>query len=63
MTATAKRKRTERTKRTTPPAGDFKALVSSLRGSMAWLNITVDGYLAEKHREIDAENDARGSTV
>ncbi len=40
---------------------DFRALVSSLRGSMAWLNTTVDGYLAEKHAATDAENASLGS--
>ncbi len=63
MTATAKRKKTEKTKGKTAPNGEFRALVSSLRGSMSWLNVTVDSYLAEKHRENDAENNARGNTV
>jgi hypothetical protein len=44
----------------TAPDKEFKALVSSLRGSMAWLNITVDKYLSEKHTETDAENTMRG---
>ena len=43
------------------PNEEFKALVSSLRGSMAWLNITVDKYLTEKHNETDAENKAWGN--
>lgn len=38
---------------------EFRALASSLRGSMPYLNITVDKYLSEKHAETDAENAAR----
>ncbi len=61
MTATTKRKKTAATRGDAPPNGEFKALASSLRGSMSWLSITVDNYLAEKHGETDAENAARGN--
>ncbi len=33
-----------------------KALVKSLRGSLAWIDYSVDQYLAEKYAEIEREN-------
>jgi hypothetical protein len=57
-TATTKRKKREKSREKVTPDAEFRALVSSLHGSMAWLNTTVDTYLAEKHAETDAENEA-----
>lgn len=56
MLATTKRKKAKAPKKKSTPKADFKALVSSLRGSMSWLDITVDEYLREKYAETDAEN-------
>lgn len=33
-----------------------KELVKSLRGSLAWVDYSVDQYLAEKYAEIEREN-------
>lgn len=48
MTTTAKRKKIQKTKNKNGSDAEFKELVSSLRGSMSWLNTTVDKYLADK---------------
>lgn len=58
MTTATKRKKAPKPKNAAKPTADArqKALVKSLRGSMSWLNITVDEYLREKHAETDAEN-------
>ena len=61
MSAVAQLKRNAATVEKTKPVArndvaERKALVRSLRGSLSWVDYSVDQFIAEKRAEVEQEN-------